>query len=237
MGVNSSANRERQKLILCQIWSIYLLLTLGGNNILKELNYRGKTYLVSDTGDIYRNGKLTHPSLNPDGYRWISVEKEDGKKTGLRVARAVAMAFIPNDDPINKTEVNHKDYNRANDCVDNLEWISHGDNVRYSIPNKPDVTGSNNPNYGNRKLSERYRLDPEFALEKQSRKGTRNGRARGIRIFFNESLLGEFNLIRLGCEFINSYFNTSWDVESVRSQINKAIRMKRAYKGLTFEKL
>ena len=41
-------------------------------------------------------------------------------------------AFIKNDNPVNKTEVNHIDLNRKNNVVANLEWISHTDNVKYS---------------------------------------------------------------------------------------------------------
>mgnify|MGYP001197023386 CR=1 FL=1 len=202
----------------------------------KEFIYEGNNILVSDTGDICRNGKPVIPSFSRDGYRRIFIRKENGRGSGLRVCRAVAMAFIPNDDPANKTEVNHKDYNRANDCVDNLEWISHGDNVRYSVKNKPDISGPNNPNYGNRKLSKRYAEHPEDALKYQSRKGTQNGRARRIRAFINGDLLGEFELIRDCCEFLNTYFKTSHKIDSIRSQIDNSIRRNKPYKGMLFEK-
>lgn len=203
----------------------------------KELLYEGNNYLVSDTGDICRNGRRLHPCLNPDGYRFISMIKADGSSSGLRIGRAVAMAFLQNDDPLTKTEVNHKDYNRANDCVENLEWISHIDNVRHSIRNKPDVSGDKNPNFGNRKLSAWYADHPEDALEKQSRKGIRNGRARGMRVYSDGKLLCEFTLISECCEFLNSYFKTNLSIKSIRCQLDKAIKIGRPYKGLTFEKL
>lgn len=202
----------------------------------KELIYEGNNFLVSDTGEIYRNGQYVIPCFSPDGYRRIYMRKANGTVTGLRLGRAVAMAFIPNDDPENKTEVNHKDYNRANDCVENLEWISHADNVRYSVPNKPDTTGSNNPNFGNKKLSKWYAEHPEDALKNQSRKGTQNGRARAIKVLKNNILLGEFDLISKCCEFINSYFQTQIKIDSIRCQINRSIQENRTYKGLIFEK-
>ena len=202
----------------------------------KELIYEGNNYLVSDTGDISRKGRQLHPCLDSCGYRRISMFKADGTLTCLRIGRAVAMAFLPNDDPETKTEVNHKDYNRANDCVENLEWISHIDNVRYSIQNKPDVSGEKNPNFGNRKLSAWYAEHPEDALEKQSRKGVQNGRARGIRVYSDGNLLCEFELISQCCEFLNSYFKTNLSIASIRCQLDKAIKIGRPYKGLTFEK-
>mgnify|MGYP001354371015 CR=1 FL=1 len=203
----------------------------------KELLYEGNNYLVSDTGDICRNGRQLHPCLNRDGYRFISMIKADGSFSGLRIGRAVAMAFIQNDDPSTKTEVNHKDYNRANDCVENLEWVSHADNVRHSVKNRVNISGENNPNYGNRKLSSWYAEHPEDALEKQSRKGVQNGKATRIKVFRDGMMLGDFEYITPCCEFLNAYFNTNCLINSLRGEISKAMRENRTYKGLTFEKL
>jgi len=60
--------------------------------------------------------------------------------------------------------------------IENLEWISRVDNIRYSLVNRHDMNGKNNPNYGNRKLSQKYKLDKALAIEKQGRKGIQNGR-------------------------------------------------------------
>ena len=44
--------------------------------------------------------------------------------------RLVATLFVPN--PNNYTEVNHKDYNRANPRYDKLEWVTHKQNIKHS---------------------------------------------------------------------------------------------------------
>ncbi len=50
-----------------------------------------------------------------------------------QIHRLVAEAFIPN--PQNLPCVNHKDYNPTNNCVDNLEWVTHQQNSLYSSEN------------------------------------------------------------------------------------------------------
>ena len=96
-------------------------------------------YEVSSEGRIrsYYNGshgKRIIPkilSLKTDriGYTFIHLKNELGRKP-LRVHKLVAEAFIPN--PDNLPEVNHKDENKSNNSVYNLEWCKRLYNVRYS---------------------------------------------------------------------------------------------------------
>ncbi len=51
----------------------------------------------------------------------------DNKTKCMRLHRVVAMAFVPN--PENKPFVNHKDGNRYNNLPENLEWVTHQENV------------------------------------------------------------------------------------------------------------
>lgn len=63
------------------------------------------------------------------GYKFISLRK-DGQYFQRYVHRLVAQTFISN--PENKPEVNHKDGNKTNNCVDNLEWVTPHENQLHS---------------------------------------------------------------------------------------------------------
>lgn len=75
------------------------------------------------------------------GYPYTSLSDE-GKTKMAYIHRLVAEAFIPN--PQNKEEVNHKDGNKANNDISNLEWVTHQENMNHAIhvlKNHATVTG------------------------------------------------------------------------------------------------
>lgn len=84
-------------------------------------------------GFVRVKGKILSPHKNEDGYLQIRLHK-DGKKYSKYVHRLVAMAFIPN--PKNLPEVNHKDENKRNNSVNNLEWCTHEYNITYGTCQK-----------------------------------------------------------------------------------------------------
>lgn len=91
-------------------------------------------YYISNIGRVrsIKRGKekILKAKINKYGYYEVALQTDDYKQKMKRVHRLVAEAFIPN--PSNLSEVNHKDENKLNNNVDNLEWLSHGDNSRYS---------------------------------------------------------------------------------------------------------
>ena len=90
--------------------------------------YEGK-YQVSNLGRmrILKNMIL---QTTPTGYISINLYK-NGKGKRTSVHRLVAKAFIPN--PENKPYINHKDTNRSNNCINNLEWCTPKENTQHSI--------------------------------------------------------------------------------------------------------
>lgn len=138
----------------------------------KEIEYKGTKIIVSDDGTITWNNKVRKHNISKDGYPVVSIETPNGWRS-IAVHRLIATAFVPN--PNNYPEVDHINFIRTDFSVSNLQWITHAENVRRSIKNYPDRHGTNNSNYGNRKLSQFYKEHPEIAKEKQGRPGKQNG--------------------------------------------------------------
>jgi hypothetical protein len=65
------------------------------------------------------------------GYEYFKVNMrgDDGKTYNVKVHRLVALHFIPN--PHNKPCVNHIDFNRCNNHVNNLEWVTYKENSEH----------------------------------------------------------------------------------------------------------
>lgn len=76
----------------------------------------------------FRKAHILKPQLRVGGYYHVSLSYK-GKVYTKLVHRLVAMAFIPN--PYNLPQVNHKDENPSNNCVDNLEWCDQKYNSNY----------------------------------------------------------------------------------------------------------
>lgn len=97
--------------------------------------------------------------------------------------------------------------------------------------------GSLNPNYNNDTLKLKYKNDPVLALEKQSRKGTQNGRATKIKLYDKDmNFINEFDYIGLCCEYLCDNYGFSNNSDAIRLGIRQSIKYDRPYKGFKFVK-
>lgn len=134
------------------------------SNIMRQINNKRKVvnmeevwkdipeyeglYQVSNLGRVkcLGNGnsnrsqkRILKGNKSTDGYIQVKLSKDD-KYTTKRVHRLVMVTFNPCDN-MDELEVNHIDYDRTNNRLDNLEWVTHIENVHHS---------SNNGNYSGR---------------------------------------------------------------------------------------
>jgi hypothetical protein len=88
------------------------------------------------------------------GYLGVLLYADGGGRKGRKtktVHRLVANAFIEN--PLNCPEINHKDGNKLNNCVDNLEWVTSKQNTLHAIENNLRHP-SRGTSHGSSKLNE-----------------------------------------------------------------------------------
>ncbi len=86
---------------------------------LKSLNYK-RLWII----------KLLKQQITRDWYKQIELSNNK-KRQKYYIHRLVAIAFIKNLE--NKSEINHKDWNKENNCINNLEWNTQSENRKHCV--------------------------------------------------------------------------------------------------------
>ena len=94
----------------------------------KGVFYTIDDYIITRKGEIINkhNNRPVKPQKNGKGYLRVSI----GKKL-MFVHRLVAQKYIPN--PFNKSQVNHKNCNKLDNRVENLEWVTNQENRDHMV--------------------------------------------------------------------------------------------------------
>ena len=103
-------------------------------NVWKDIpNYEG-LYEVSNCGNvrIYKNKRILKPSDNGCGYLQVVLTK-NGERKNYKIHKLVAITFIQN--PNGYPCINHKDENKKNNNVNNLEFCTYLYNCNYGTRN------------------------------------------------------------------------------------------------------
>lgn len=90
-----------------------------------------KNYLVTECGKVWSKytGRYLKGEVSNKGYLRVTLSS-NGESSKVAVHRMVAMTYLPN--PKDKPQVNHKDSNRLNNNVSNLEWCTSSENNKHA---------------------------------------------------------------------------------------------------------
>jgi hypothetical protein len=126
------------------------------------VDYEG-LYQVSNFGRVHsvKTNCILKPCNNKLGYARLILRKNN-KSYGQQVHRLVAKAFLPNHN--NLPEVNHKDENPRNNCLDNLEWCDKKYNNNYGTKVERQLVHTDHIAAGKnlRKKINQHRLDGDI---------------------------------------------------------------------------
>ncbi len=131
-------------------------------------------YFVSNLGRVKstmkKNEKILTPRENGKGYLRVHLSV-NGRIKDYYIHRLVADAFIHN--PENLPEVNHKDGDKGNNHIDNLEWCTRSENIRHAFDNGLSkspraMLGRFGKNHPNSKPIIQYSMDGLFIKEYES---------------------------------------------------------------------
>ena len=132
--------------------------------IWKDIEGYDGMYQVSNLGRVksFKQGKerIMKPVYDTYGYLQVGLSK-NGKQKFCSIHRLVAQAFIPN--PDNLPEINHKDENKENNSVENLEWCDKKYNNNYGTRNQRVAEKLSKPVF-------QYTKDGKFVREWKSTK-------------------------------------------------------------------
>jgi hypothetical protein len=116
-------------------------MSVSKKEIWKDIIGYENYYQISNYGNVkslersfhlggIRKEKILKFSINTSGYFQVTLQK-NGEKKNYLVHKLVALHFIPN--PDNKSEINHKDGNKLNNLINNLEWCTRSENALHAF--------------------------------------------------------------------------------------------------------
>lgn len=136
-----------------------------------------RTIQRNNKGTLHTKEHFVKGSKDTKGYLQLDA-KIDGKRVLKFIHRIVAEAFLDNTE--NLEQVNHKDGNKLNNCVENLEWVTCKDNIHHAWNN-----GLNRPQKGEKHANHKLTEEQVAFIKEHYKKGNKEFGASALAKRFN----------------------------------------------------
>lgn len=95
-----------------------------------HIPYFGR-YVINKHGEVINltNGKPVINNLNTTGYYTARTKNDNDFTKNNNIHRLMGFTFLPYDDNVKEMTINHIDHNKINNCPENLEWVTSGENT------------------------------------------------------------------------------------------------------------
>jgi len=89
-------------------------------------------YIITRDGKVYNSQTKRYLTIknNVNGYPGVVLSRTDKTRKNIYIHRLIALLYIEN--PNNCPEINHIDFDKTNNNIENLEWISKSDNIKHN---------------------------------------------------------------------------------------------------------
>lgn len=160
----------------------------------------------------FYDNKLLKLSTTSDNYKCVQLSK-NGKPKDFFVHRLVALAFIPN--PENKPQVNHIDCDPSNNHVNNLEWVTQSENMKWAVKCGAQLGGNRGKHLSDETKEKLRNARLGSHMPESAKKKISDGvRAKAQQISKNNPLRREVHCLEINRDFYSiseaaQYFNCS----------------------------
>jgi len=157
-------------------------------------------YKANKNGEILgcKSKKILKPIIFKRGYLRVNLYKNNKHKLHF-IHRLVAATFLSKVE--NKNCINHKNGNKKDNNVNNLEWVTHAENVQHAFDNglKISPSGINHYLYGKKHPDEvKLKISKAVSGEKNPSAKLTNKQARDIRDLYK---IGDYSYTKLAKQF------------------------------------
>lgn len=89
-------------------------------------------YIITRDGKVYNSQTKRYLTIknNVNGYSGVVLSRTDKTRKNIYIHRLIALLYIEN--PNNCPEINHIDFDKTNNNIENLEWVSKSDNIKHN---------------------------------------------------------------------------------------------------------